>query len=69
MALQLYFKALPLMTFYSTFMGITTGLELTYDKKPIDRYASIIGFTSIGIVTGLTYPVSFPVLGWYVFYK
>ena len=69
MALQLYFKALPLVTFYTTFMGITTGLELAYDKKPIDRYAKIIGFTSIGILTGFTYPISFPLLGLYVFYK
>ena len=34
-----------------------------------DMFCTCIGYTSIGIITGITYPVSFPLLAGYVLYK
>ena len=46
-----------------------TNRRIIDDIKPIDTYSNIIGFTSIGIITGITYPISFPLCGCYVLYK
>jgi hypothetical protein len=69
---QLYATFLPVMTLYSTILGIDTGFTKNR-KEPNgsfnDSYSNLIGYTSIGIVTGITYPISFPLLGCYVLYK
>jgi hypothetical protein len=68
----LYLSALPFISIYSTYIGISTGMsinrELSY-KKPFDEYSNIIGYTSLGMITGLTYPISYPAFGCYVLYK
>jgi hypothetical protein len=69
---QLYFTALPLFSIYSTTLGIHTGINLNTRKKeniPFDYYANIIGYTGLGIITGITYPISYPLLTGYIFYK
>ncbi len=69
---ELYFTMLPLMTIYPTFVGIDAGItvnQLNAPVKSFDRYSNVIGYTSIGIITGLTYPVSYPLFAWYVLYK
>ena len=81
---ELYFTALPLMTIYSTIIGINAGMIANirkYDDFPFKNYSNsientnligysnLIGYTSIGIITGITYPISYPLFGGYVLYK
>jgi len=70
--LKLYFTALPMMSIYSTIIGIDTGIRVSNiksEEKFIDKYSSIIGYTSLGIITGITYPISYPLFGCYVLSK
>jgi len=69
---QLYFTFMPFMVIYPTLIGIDTGI--TTNKKnpqaePFVSYSNVIGYTTVGIVTGLTYPISFPFFAYYVLYK
>jgi len=69
---DLYITTRPLMTAYSTIVGIEAGItvnQLNSQDKSIDRYSTMIGYTSIGIVTGLMYPISYPLFGCYILYK
>ncbi len=91
---KLYIKALPLMTIYSTIIGISIGIDTnridtnridtnriietnriidTNNKKKtdnsLDTYSTLIGYTGVGIITGITYPISYPLCGSYVLYK
>ena len=69
---KLYITGLPVVSFFSTFMGISTGFlanDRRFESTPFDRYANIIGYTSLGVFTGVTYPLSFPLLGGYVLRK
>jgi hypothetical protein len=79
--IELYIKILPIPAIYSTLAGIDFGIEQyrhNINKKNkddkcnlsnIDIYSNLIGYTSIGIITGITYPISFPLFGCYVLYK
>ena len=68
---KLYIKALPLMTIYSTLVGITIGIEANKKKtdNSLHTYSTLIGYTGLGIITGITYPISFPLCSSYVLYK
>jgi hypothetical protein len=68
----LYITVLPIPFSFSTFMGIDIGISINKikpDENFINSYSKLIGYTSIGIITGLTYPVSYPLLACYVLYK
>ena len=69
---ELYFFSLPVVSVYSTVSGINIGASAN-TEKPNDtsfaKYSNLIGYTSIGIITGLTFPISFPLFGCYVLYK
>ena len=65
---ELYISMLPLMTIYPTIVGIDAGWVNPSDNF-INPYSNLIGYTSIGIITGLTYPVSYPLFACYVLYK
>jgi hypothetical protein len=68
----LYITGLPVVTVFSTVIGINTGFlvnDRQPDTAPGERYANIIGYTGIGFLTGVTYPLSFPLLGAYVLRK
>jgi hypothetical protein len=69
---ELYVTLLPVMSIYSTITGVNAGLysnRQNPERRPIDTYATLIGYGGIGILTGITYPISFPLCGCYVFYK
>lgn len=69
---ELYITMLPLMTAYPTIVGIDAGCtvnRLNTSNNFINPYSNVIGYTSIGIITGLTYPISYPLLACYVLYK
>ena len=64
-----YFDFLPFFIVSTTGMGFISGLISTTTCKPNDFFCQIVGYTSIGIITGLSYPISCPLLGCYVLYK
>lgn len=69
---ELYVTMLPLMTIFPTLVGIDAGTvvnEVNSPVKSFDKYSNLVGYTSIGILTGITYPVSYPLFACYVLYK
>ena len=69
---DLYFRLMPLPCIYTTLLGIDTGITVNNLNPParhIEIYSNLIGYTSLGIITGVTYPISFPFFGFYVLFK
>ena len=69
---ELYVTMLHLMTIFPTLVGFDAGTAVNEARSPVksfDKYSNLIGYTSIGILTGLTYPVSYPLFACYVLYK
>ena len=70
--IRIYIHTMPIITLYSTFLGIDAGVNINKripNTTPFDTYSNLIGYTSLGIITGLTYPISYPAFGCYVLYK
>ena len=64
-----YFKSLPSITVFSSTCGLLTGVYANgingkklekENEKVISVYTNLVGYTSLGIITGITYPISFP---------
>lgn len=67
---SIYIDLLPIFVPSTTLLGVMTGLSsLGQHKSSLDVFTSTIGFTSIGIITGITFPISYPLLGVYVIFK
>ena len=65
----LYVKSLYIIVPFTASIGFSSGLVETIARKPnedkltsFDVFSNIIGFTTMGVVTGITYPITFPVL-------
>ena len=70
--LKLYMTILPMPVIFSTMMGIDIGINANRRvpvENSMDSYANVIGYTGLGILTGITYPVSYPLFGCYVLCK
>ena len=72
--IKLYNTTMPFVTIFSTVLAIDTGITVnkrlyTNNNNSFDIYSNLIGYTSLGIVTGILYPISYPVFGYYVLYK
>ena len=70
--IKLYGYTMPILTMYSTILGIDIGISKNRrlpEATSFDAYSNLIGYTSLGIITGLTYPISYPLFGCYVLYK
>jgi hypothetical protein len=70
--IKLYGNTMPFITLYSTFLGIDIGFSknrMMPEVTSFDKYSNLIGYTSLGIITGVTYPISYPLFGLYVVYK
>jgi hypothetical protein len=65
----MYFDFLPFFVLSTTGIGFASGLISCSIGKPTDFFTHLIGYTSIGIITGLSYPISCPLLGCYVLFK
>lgn len=68
---NLYFNTIPTMICISGTSGLLTGVyancvyansSLDKDKNEmiIDIYTNLIGYTTLGVLTGITYPISAP---------
>ena len=69
---QLYQSYLPMMTFVPTLIGFYSGLYSGLresDTSLLSVYSNWLGYTGIGFITGLTYPISIPLCSGYVLYK
>ena len=68
-----YFDLLPFFLIHTTFVGFYQGLDRRSNNKlhstPIENFSSTIGYTSIGILTGISYPISYPLLASYILYR
>jgi len=64
----MYLEFLPLFVTATTGIGFLSGL-ISCDFKTNNFFTQMVGYTSIGLITGLTYPFSCPFIGGYVLYK
>jgi hypothetical protein len=66
---SIYIEFIPIFLTSSTIVGFLTAMTAVPCIKPNDYFINTIGYTSVGIITGITYPISFPLLGVYALYK
>ena len=60
---------LPFTIPVSSGLGFAFGLNTSESNKPICVFIHTIGYTSIGYVTGLFYPITVPLSTAYIVYK
>jgi hypothetical protein len=69
---SIYVNLLPLFVSSTTLFGLIVGMTATpyyRDNKAKDSFMNIVGYTGIGIITGLLFPITYPLIGAYVLYK
>ena len=67
---QLYIQTVPSITLSTTIVGAVTGITGgKWDEPPLKRFITTVGFTSLGTITGILYPISLPILAGYVIFK
>jgi len=67
---QLYFTLLPIPLTASSMFGVINGIDHGMKQKdPIKRFSGMIGYSSLGIITGVIYPISFPFLAGYTLFQ
>ena len=66
-AKQLYLNHVSNITFFTTGLSFVNSMcgEITSPNHVSSntRFKNIIGMTAVGIITGVTYPISFPLMG------
>lgn len=67
----IYMDLLPVFVTSNAMVGVIigSGTALNRDATTMDTFSNIIGYTSIGIITGMTYPISCPLFAGYVIHK
>jgi len=70
---QLYFAVLQFPMMISSIFGVVCGMEhgsnTGKNKNPLQTFSGMVGYTSLGMITGLLYPISFPMLAGYTLYQ
>ena len=68
---DIYIDFLPIFVTSNAMVGVIigSGTALNRDASTMGIFSNIIGYTSIGIITGMTYPISYPLFAGYVIYK
>lgn len=72
---QLYIAVLPCPMIISSIFGIVCGMEHGFNhnnnknKNPLQTFSGMVGYTSLGMITGLIYPISFPMLAGYTLFQ
>ena len=66
---RLYNDWLPFFVTTSSIVGVLTGLCTATNHHTKEMFPIIMGYSSLGLITGITFPFSFPLLGGYVLYK
>ena len=69
---QTYYDYLPVFFTGTTMLGLSVGalsvLNINKPVYPLFIYMTMVGYTGIGMVTGITYPVSYPLMGGFIVY-
>ena len=67
--IQLYAAILPFPMIISSAFGVACGMEHGFihnkNKNTLQSFSGMVGYTSLGMITGLLYPISFPMLAGY----
>ena len=66
---QIYMNCLYPFVAYSSCLGFLNGTTENNSFKNNNFFINMIGYTSIGIITGICYPITYPLFGCYVLYK
>ena len=71
-AKEIYFDLFPIFLPYSTLLGFMTGIysiPSTGTNQPFNFFSNTIGYTGIGIITGIAFPITYPLFAGYIVYK
>ena len=67
-ALNIYKKSMKDIVPFSSAIGFVSGMTdiiNNNEKTPaLFKFSSVIAYTTLGFIVGLTYPVSFPLIMW-----
>jgi hypothetical protein len=66
---RLYNDWLPVFVMTSSIVGVFAGVCTATHYQTKEIFPIIMGYSSLGLITGITFPFSFPLLGGYVLYK
>jgi hypothetical protein len=67
---EIYFGLLSIAIIPCSGFGMANGMRFGFESKdPVDAFCQSIGHSSIGIITGFTYPISLPLLAGYVLFQ
>lgn len=62
---DLYKKSLYIVLPFTTCVGFSSGLVEVFSEKkpcPLNVFTNVIGYTTLGTFTGLTYPLTLPAI-------
>ena len=66
---NIYIDFLPVFIVPSTAIGIFSGLISSTHCNTNEVFLTIMGYTSMGFISGLFYPITTPLLAGYIFQK
>jgi hypothetical protein len=66
---MLYNHWVPVFATASAAIGFVCGTCTATHYATKDIFTIIMGYSSLGLITGITFPISFPLLSGYVLYK
>jgi len=69
---EAYFELFPVFFSSTAVIGIFSNLNTSESNKytsTMETFSKTIGYTTVVIITGITYPVSYPLLGAYYLYE
>lgn len=72
MCKNIYIELLPFFVPSTTLFGFVIGLTATphsHNNKANESFMNVVGYTGIGIITGIFFPITYPLIGGYVLYK
>jgi len=65
---SLYVKGLYIAVPFTTCLGFSSGIIETFTHNPTEKLSStalfnnVIGYTTMGALVGVTYPITFPII-------
>lgn len=66
--ISIYSDCLPPFLMYSIFSSYVTGLNVK-SSGPYETFEHMISYTTLGLMFGVLYPVSYPLCAGYTLYK
>jgi hypothetical protein len=67
-AFNFYKRSIKDVVPFSAAIGFVSGITdiiNNQEKTPaLFKFSSVIGYTTLGVVVGVTYPISFPIIMW-----